>query len=340
MNFNDNNLEKMLNANFEAKQIKEYIVNKWPMLFEELEALDIAKFLLHENGFSKNEILNGQADKIIEVYVSSKKHEMNSVVNYNEQSNKVKLKTKKKKIDQKKVAIALTALFAISGLAGFVHSKAQQNISNYQFDSNLKDSVGMIVSEIGSEDFENKVGIIEQNTQLGYNHEVIYNNHGTAKDIITLSNTIISMCERDLNQPEIVEFGIAHAYSNMVYKYPEHMDEIIKFLKAETEDKVEYQIIYNEVKDFDTFYEYILSKGLIDVNSKEYEQILKDIEKYKAIKKTDGLNSLRFLEEDIQNRLFALEDKYESRYEYLKDRHGELVIATADEIEETIGGRR
>ena len=133
--------------------------------------------------------------------------------------------------------------------------------------------IGMLASELGSEDYEHKRNLVSQNT-YNIDNTVSYNTANIAKDIM-------SVCENDDSLFDLCLFDV---YFNLNYDRLANMDGIFYGLKVEMKSLDENNPLHTKLNDYKSFLEYAfntaVSNGYLEVGSKDYKEILNAVNNY------------------------------------------------------------
>lgn len=285
-------LIKMVNQNSDLVQIAEYIMSEFPNVFEFAEAKKLAENLIGKE-YTKEDILNGFANRYISKIIMLKRITESNVQKENEPKSKIEFRIIKKSIDKKFVAAALLATLVISSVAYIGHGFDKENE-----DVVISEYLGMLASPIGSDDYIHKRNIVNQNSYgLGYGDSrvVAYDNYKIAQDII-------DVCVKD---PSLMDLCIYRTYFDMKYNRLENMDEVLRCLKMFTKDDESLNFVATNLEGFDTFLEYMLDYIKIDKDSKEYSEFVEVINAYKNAKGESGsaFNALDSKEKKIIEKL-------------------------------------
>lgn len=299
----DDNMDKaleMVNNNNGYYKIGEYIISRFNVNMNINMAKEFGKRLILQYGYKKEQILNGEADEIIEFELDSKINKSKEIIN-------IPLKTTKTRNTKKVVVGAIASLLAVTTIYSFGIKPAYNEMKE---NDEIKKSIGMMAAEVGSEDYENKRNIVSQNTyKVGLDDRhypiVAYHNDGIAKDII-------QVCTKE---PELFELCMYNVYFDMNYNRLKNMDEVVRYLKNYTEKDESLAFIQNKLSNCNVFLDYLITNGFANPNAKDYYQLLESIKEYK------NLSSFSALSEESQKRIEDLIDEYEKNKDNLYDNY-------------------
>lgn len=312
-------LFKLVNENSDYYRIGEYIISKFNVNIDMITSKKIAEILINEEGYTKEQILNGIADKSIKNILSYYKLKNNSVVQKNERVQEVPLKTKKSKINKKFVVAAIGGIMAISMLG---HFGFKPIITEYKENKEISESIGMMVAEPGTDAYFYAMSIVAQNTyqasrdNRGY-PVIAYHNDGIAKDII-------EVCTQN---PELFDLCMYNVYFDMAYNRLSNMDDVVRYLNIYTESDESLSFIQDKLHNCDVFLEYLIARGFANPNDKDYYQLLEDIKTYKLSTADVPFNTL---EKDAQKRIEELIEEF-------KNNRSNLLNEYKDNLEEVKG---
>lgn len=271
-----------------------------------------AKKLMANSKLEKTKILNGEADFEIFKQFNIIKAELMSVKQSKEiERQELKTKTKKEERNTRVAKVAAVVLLAgtmvASGILGYA------GIKKVTKEIEVDNAIGHYVSEYPND----PRNIVAQNYYtVGFDDTgvpiIAYDNEGIAKDIL-------KVCSHDLN---LFDLCVYNAYDNMNFNRLENMDEVIKFLKIHSKDVAGLETIYNRVDNCSVFLDYIVNRGFLNPNDKDYYETLEDIAIYKELAKTSE-NAYYGLSDDAQERIEDLMQNYRANdnnlYEEYKD---------------------
>lgn len=309
-------LFRIVNENSDYYHIGEYIITKFNVNIDMITAKKIAEMISKE-GYTKEQILNGIADKSIKNVLNFYKLRSNSVVQKNERVQDVPLKTKKSKINKKFVVAAIIAIISLSYIFNI-----KTTITEYKENKEISNAIGMMAAESESEDYNYKRNIVVQNTyragmdERGY-PVVAYHNDGIAKDII-------EVCTQN---PELFDLCMYNVYFNMNYNRLVNMDDVVRYLNIYTESDESLSFIQDKLHNCDVFLEYLIARGFANPNDKYYYQLLEDIKTYKLSTADVPFNTL---EKDAQKRIEELIEEF-------KNNRSNLLKEYKDNLEEVKG---
>lgn len=258
-----------------------------------------AKKLILKYNLKKEDILKGKASLEVYKQLSILKAELMSVEQEKKKTEQ-DLKTKKKQQDRNRKIQKILAAIAVAGSIAITGALVSDLAVEVKEDREVDQAIGAIVSELDND----KRDIVVQNEYIvGFDAEgfpiVAYNNEGIAKDIIKLCTS----------NPELFDICIYNAYDNMNHNRLENMDDVIKYLKIYTKDVAGLESIYAKVDNCAVFLDYIVNRGFLNPNAKEYYVTLNDIEIYKGLK-SDNSVAYNGLPEESRERIDGLIKNY------------------------------
>lgn len=290
---------RMVNENSYFHEIASHIIKVFPLDIS--QAKKMAEILVKQEGFTKEEILQGKADKSIANRLRFSKAKDKTVREPNKTRAEILLKTIKEKVNVRFVAGALGGVFLISGLINYVDNKMQEN-------NEVTQLLGMLVAEPGSDAYEHKQSIVSQNTYIipgQFDDEGFpisaYSNEKIAEDIIKI-------CTLD---PELFDLCMYDVYFDMNDNKLSNMDSVLRYLQTYTKEDESLQFINDRVANCDVFLDYLVSCGFANPNSKDYYKVLEDINKYEQAASRSGV-PFNELPEESQKRLEALIENFEA----------------------------
>lgn len=311
-------LFRIVNENSDYYRIGEYIITKFNVNIDMITAKKIGEMISKE-GYTKEQILNGIADKSIKNVLNFYKLRSNSVVQKNERVQDVPLKTKKFKINKKFVVAALAIIITMSSSYTF---GIKPLVTEYKENKEISEAIGMMAAESGSEDYNHKRNIVAQNTynagmdERGY-PVVAYHNDGIAKDII-------EVCTQN---PDLFDLCMYNVYFNMNYNRLGNMDDVVRYLDMYTKNDESLSFVQDKLHNCDVFLEYLIARGFANPNDKDYYQLLEDIQTYKLSNADVPFNNL---DKDAQKRIEKLIEEF-------KNNRSNLLNEYKDNLEEVKG---
>lgn len=224
--YNEEVMFDKIKQNSEIAEITNYIYQKYPRINDKEYAKIIAKRIY--NNYSKNQVLSGQVDRIIE-------RDVNNIITRNgsivlEMNVDVDLQVKEKEIDRKRFSdkfkkallIASAAAITLTAVATTARNKNLQEITNTYVDDIAKD-----FGENHSDNIE--AGILEQN---GYVSKYI------ANDLLSIG----------LKSPEAFDVAVRNTYPRFNNDRLKNMDEIFGEMQKCLGD-VSYYLSLNNVEN-------------------------------------------------------------------------------------------
>lgn len=298
-------LFKEINFNSDCRAIAQYIVQKFAN-YDIEKAKKTALNLMKNQKYSKEAILNGEADEIIAKMAYIQLIEDNSVRKKDEQILEIKLKSKKESIsgiDMKNlIAIILGLSITVTALG-----IAYNNKMNEALMSNVGHKIEMLTSDVSLPD--NRYSFNELS-----------------------ANKIISLC---INDPNLFDVAIYNAYYNNATNRINNITKVWDFLQNKLANDDAFSPIYAKMAN-KTFLDYVLNMlietGKVEISSKEYEKYVEVIKDYN--------NNLSFEKVDRTRRrdLVEMMEKYKelglSLYKSSKNKINEIVET------QSTGGRK
>lgn len=312
-------LANLIGIREEERQAALYIKFKYPDIFEDIEKAEkVAKMIMKEHDATLENFKLGQMDHQIRKYAEFELMRQNSI---KEKKTKTELKTKKKKTQKKLLIGIIVGTVATAGVFYVGHE-----IKDYFYTGALISDVTYDLGKLSGDDdtlaVDRNTIVKRHTTILGYDKnndvKVSYEDSGIA-------NEIIDVCEKD---PKLLDVTLIDTYLSMVNR-TSHMDNIYSWLKAFTSTREEYKEIYEQLKDYDYFLDYLVGKGYIKAN----EEVKIVIENYK---KQGGFYNLSEKEQEIlENACKNLEKVHIELAEENKYRIDDLL----EKYKNKLGGR-
>ncbi len=310
INLDTTDVIKMVNENSDLVRIAEYIGEYVKDVFEFTEAKEVATYLVKNLGYTKEEILNGKANKYI---VAMARYKMVSAKSVEKEPNskekaKVPLKTKKKKISKKVIATALASLIGVSFVIGGI-KYGVDSISEYKEDTEIANMIGMLAQDEGEAG-----NIISQNTYGFYSGS----KRTTAYKVDKIAEDIIDIC---IQNPDLLDITLYRTYFDMNYNRLDNMDDVIRWLKIYASNDESLNFINDKLKDTTVFLEYVLN-CTISSDDKDYKEYQDAIVIYKALKENNDYvydNLPKDTKKSITKLINKFENKRDSLYTEYKD---------------------
>jgi len=278
-----------------------------------------AKRLMLSTKMEADKILKGEADFEIFRQFNIIKAELMSVEQEKKKTAQ-ELKTKKKQSDRNKKIAKIVAALAMAGTIAVSAVTIDEAIEKNKINQEVDHAIGAIVSE-----HENDPrNIVTQNEYtVGFDKNgfpiVAYDNEGIAKDILKI-------CSKD---PQLFDLCVYNAYENMNHNRLENMDDVINFLKIYTKDVAGLEAIYTRVDNCSVFLDYIVNRGFLNPNDKNYYQTLNDIDIYKGLKSTTEI-AYYGLPEDSKERIDDLIKNYRENKDNLYNEYRDNLEGLGD----------
>lgn len=288
---------KLVNENSNIVQIAEYIFEFSGKYLEFEEAKKIAKYLINEENFKKNEILEGLANTKILSIMQYKRMKTKSIQSKEQTESKVPLKTVKKKINPKVIVVGLMVVLNISSLAYL-----KQSINSYREDFEVSKMISMATT--GSDDNSSLVSKNSYGLNYGDERAVAYDNAGIASDIL-------KVCLQD---PELLDLVLFRTYFDMSYNRLSNMDEVIGSLAFYAKDDDNLQFITDSLGNCSSFLDYVFKKGYIAPNDSDYYLYQNAVNEY-----NNTMSDFKFPYNNLSKETKNLIDKLLSEYRKSKD---------------------
>lgn len=318
------NLIKLVNENSDIVQIAEYIFEFSGKYLEFEEAKKIARYLINEENFKKDEILAGLANAKIFSIMQYKRMKVKSVQAAEKSESKIPFKTVKKKMNPKVIATGLMIIFSISSLAYL-----KQGVRDYKEDVEVSKLISMITT--GNEENKNIVAKNSYGLNHGDERVVAYDNYGIASDII-------QVCLQD---PKLLDLVLFRTYFDMEYNRLSNMDEVIRRLAFNAKDDDNLKFITDSLDNCSSFVEYIFKKGYISVNDRDYDLYLNAVNEYNSAM-SDFKYPYNNLSKETKNLIDNLISEYRKDksdlYSEYKDNLGVAAGISNDDLSK--GGRK
>lgn len=333
----EDNISKLVDDNISYNEISKYIAKKSNLIIAELTKegkldglvsinyditliKEYVKRLVFEYKFSKDQILRGEADNVIALFVRTQVLKNNSIANDKEKKEDkgVILKTKKKIVRKKIITNIITFIFLISTIVA---------IKNYISREDNVDIEKEVASQLASLAGNSSYNIVEGNMYISSMQNngplVAYSNDKNAEDII-------DVCKKD---PALFSVAIHNVYTSMDTNRLANMDEVLYYLKLFLKQEESLHSLYEEIKDFDVFLEFLVAKGYAQDNK---DLITNDIEDYKMLAKTYR-SPFTKLSKEAQDRILEMIEIYKENKDLYNDAQ-EIIDGLNDE-EPGMGGR-
>lgn len=313
-----------INANADRRKVAEYILEKYSQYIDFEEAKEIAEKILQSGKIKKESIFRGDADELIKNFVMAYAIRNGSVVDveYEEVRDEpvqteVPLKTRKKWVNKYTITALLLLLLAAAAVWGYSEFK------EYQRDTKISQSLGMLASDVGSFEHESKASIVMQNRYtIGYNENneaiVAYHNDKIASDIA-------EVCRKN---PQLFDIVLNNVYFEMENRLA-NMDAVLGHLQTITADDEGLTAINDKIKRYDVFLDYIFSRGFIDPNDPNYYTVMEDITAYKALRDKGVEVPFAALPVESQQRLEVLISEFELNQDVLYEKYGDAAVDLA-----------
>ncbi len=299
-------LFEKINFNSDCRNVAEYIVKKFAD-FDLEKAMQIAKYLMIEEKYSREAILNGEADKFLEKRSKIQQIVNNSVRQENENIIEVKLRTKKEKISKKdvqKLAGIMATLILITSVLGVTYTDRM----NEALVRNTSQKIDVLASEVVVKD------------EIAYNYNEL------------TADRIINLC---IDNPNLFDVLIYDSYYKINNGHRlDTFTEIWNILQNRLSNDESFEPIYSKISN-KTFLSYVLNilmiNGKIEQNSKEYQKCIGLISEF----------ALKPSYEDIskENRVVLKEmlQKYQDLGLMLYKESNKTIM---NEVNEEMGGRK
>lgn len=319
------------NAFKEQRKLLDLSISIKQKFESDLPLEDIQKILQDlNNEYSIIDLTDGKADdKIVEMIYARESYYRS--IKYEEENKRIALNVKKEKMFRQAIAVILAAATAIGGAAlaikGINHEMEKKEDAR-----NASLNIGILAS--ATIDDQDKT-IVEQCYKiLGYKNNV----SAEAYDLDMMAEKVLKVCEKN---PELFDLALANIYFELEFARLDHMDRLLKKISIAIQDKEELKSIYNDIGECEVFLEYLVSKNIISKNHDKYPEIVKIVEKYKAIRPTNQGYAFEVLTDGEQYVIsHYLIENYKN---YRDDQNYKLGMYIDDvvdkELEEGVGGR-
>ncbi len=267
-----------VNFNSDCRIVAEYIINKYTN-FDLEKVMKIAKYLMREKKYTKEDILTGKADEYLAKSSIMQTIANNSVRQKNENVSELKLRTKKEKLSRKELQALLKILGALVLIASAIGITYQNHMNDY-FMEDVSDKIEILASEMPVAD------------DMNYS----YNELAAEK--------IINMC---IENPDLFDVLVHDTYYKINDGHRlDSFTEIWNILQTRLANDESFEPIYSKIANR-TFLSYVLNtlmiNGKVDQNSKEYQKYIELISEfaknptYDAISKENGIVLKEMLKE-------------------------------------------
>ncbi len=318
----------IVNKNSDYTKVAEYILGKSDYTFSLEQAKNIAKYLIMEQKYTKEDLLQGKADDYIQKRAQAKLVELKSVRQKDEERAEVPLKSFKHSISKdeiKRFIILITGLAATVTILG---------IKNYEFEeekmkSETSANLGYLASEVGSDIYDSKSNIVYQSA--------LENKDPNTNEFISqsesLANNIIDVCIKD---PSLFDITIFDTYYNIQFNRIDKLSETWGYLqKYMANDEAFFELLNTKLNS--SFLNYILNmletSGEIKIGSTDYENYRSAIEEYQKANKYEKLTG------EAKVTLREMMDKYHNLGNNLYKENNKKIKNLVEEQKDGFGGR-
>lgn len=253
------------NEKNEIYKLSEYIRRKFN---SKLDEEDLKRFVvrLYKLGYTKETILSGKYDGEIKDELDFYE---NTKLSKGEEEKSVPLKVKKSSVPKVLVASTLAAIIAIT---------AYFATEEIKYSNTINDVDEIILEKLNA---DGKNDIVYKNTYRLDNDKSNF-----AYDIDGMARDISIVCK---DTPELFNACLNVTYEHIDLNTLENMDELMESLKKHTKTDESLETIYNAISDCDCFLDYLIKRGFLNPNDKDYYRTLEAIEAYKE---AEGYNNL------------------------------------------------
>lgn len=298
-------------------EISNYVFKKHPHRITFNESILLAKRLVKEAGYTKEEVMLGKADNEIYKFIRAKLLKEKSIAKKN-QKNYMPLKTRKKTVNRKIIKNMILISISVAGVIAI-----KDDVNEYKVQERVSTSIAKLTSSFESDDYIHNVNIANQNryptNSLDENNKpyVSYNYGDFAADIQKVYEI----------DSDLLDVTISNAYYSKNIKDTKtkllSMDKLI--------DEVKKDLYNKELDSCEVFLDYVIKvlvrRDKINIESENYSRLINAIEAYKKDK------NINFLPEDIRENIKYLVKEYE-------DLNKELNIEYVDSLEVAVEERR
>ena len=289
-------------------------------------------------GMTENDILCGKNDDIIKkrvrYYLAKKNSEDPSlfegylVDKTVDEIPKVEVpvETKKKTVDKSFYKKAILTLLSVALVVSIAAPAVKKSVEANKYEEKVMTSINMLAANTNSDKYEQREGIVSRNSyRVGTDDRGFpinaYWNDKIAKDIIKVAK----------EDPNLFDLTMYSVYFSMEERL-DNMDEVMDYLKMFTKEDESLSFIYNQIDDCDVFLDYVMKKGFVSPNSKEYYDLKNDIEIFKNV------GSFKSLSGESQERILELMEEYLNYKKYLVEeyKNNSKVVY---EVSDSYGGR-
>lgn len=326
--FDEKKMFEIINQNSDYRKIAEYILEKFGKKFSYEEARKIAKYLILEKKFTKEEILQGNADEYLKKRAHIKLIMFKSVRQKDEQIVEIPLRTNKHFIKKEEI---LRLIILIAGLASTVMilGVKSNDYKNAKMREETSINIGLLASEVGSDSYNKERNIVIQSALENKDPETGMRISPSE----SLANNIIDVCIKD---PSLFDVTIYDAYYNIDYNRVDRLSNTWGYLQNYmAKDEAFTEIRNNKLRN--TFLHYILdmlvANGKINVKSKDCQNYLDAINEYQKVLKYEDLSK--------ENKVVLKEmmDKYHDLGNNLYKKNSDTIESLVEEQAQEFGGR-
>ena len=224
-----------VNFNSDCRIVAEYIINKYTN-FDLEKVMKIAKYLMREKKYTKEDILTGKADEYLAKSSIMQTIANNSVRQKNENVSELKLRTKKEKLSRKELQALLKILGALVLIASAIGITYQNHMNDY-FMEDVSDKIEILASEMPVAD------------DMNYS----YNELAAEK--------IINMC---IENPDLFDVLVHDTYYKINDGHRlDSFTEIWNILQTRLANDESFEPIYSKIANR-TFLSYVLNTLMIN----------------------------------------------------------------------------
>ncbi len=272
-----------INLNSDIRQIAEYILTKYKDITSDV-AIEVAKYLILEKKYFKEDILQGKADDDLAKRLHTKIIELNSVRKEEEKDLEIPLKTfkrKTKKEEIKRLAILIAGLAATVMILGVKYNEYNDERIKEETTINL----GLLASEVGSDDYLNKRNIVIQSAINPQDRE-----GNTIPRFVALADDIISICIKD---PSLFDITVYDTYYHINQDRLDNFNTTWDTLKNYFTNDEAFNVIYSN-KINKSFLNYVLDMLVANDKVKyldsEYQKYMSVVIEYQNVQKFEELS--------------------------------------------------
>lgn len=329
INIDANKMLEIVNKNSDYTKIAEYIMEKYNNVFNLEQSKKIAKYLIMEKNYTKEDILDGKADDYLQKRAQAKLIELKSVRQKDEEGVEIPLKSQKHNTTKDEIK---RFIILITGLASIV---AVLGIKNYEFEEEKMKketsiNLGFLASDADSNIYDSEGNIVYQS--------ILENKDPMTGEFLlleqSLANNIIDVCIKD---PSLFDIAIYDTYYNIQFNRIDRLSETWNYLQNYmANDEAFFDLLSTKLNG--SFLNYILNileaSGEIKIGSSDYEKYKNAIEEYQSVNKFEKLSR------SSMSSLKQMMDKYHDIGNNLYKENNKKIKNLVEEQKDEFGGRK